>query len=173
MSNNYKHLSVGFPILITNSHYTSNRIISSVNLLFIQYRFMVLDTRINVLRNCKNGSSNLLLTLEHILASAVTTVSGTLSSVNDGWFQAHQNVISFSSLLVYFADGGQMAALHHTVGGLKKQPNIVSWRRSDAAWLHSGRLHNSDLCSGIMTWHHYCALPWLFFWLLGGWRSPV
>lgn len=121
-------------------------------------------------------SYHALLTLKHIVASPEMTVSGTLSSVNDDWFQAHQKVICFSPSLVYFADGGQTAALRHTVGGLKKQPNILSWRRSNADWLRWEILHNlravneqhsSDLSFGIMTWHHYCVLPWPFcVWLL-------
>lgn len=83
-----------------------------------------------------------LLTLEHVVASSERTVPGTLSSVTDSWFQAPRNVISFSSLLVYFADGGQMAALRHTASGLKKQADVSSWGGSEAGWLHWEILHN-------------------------------
>lgn len=94
-----------------------------------------------------------LLTLEHVVASSERTVPGTLSSVTDSWFQAPQNVISFSSLLVYFADGGQMAALRrHTAAGLKKQPDVSSRGRSEADRLRWEILHSLRAVNERRRW---------------------
>lgn len=105
-----------------------------------------------------------LLTLEHIVASSERTVPGTLSSVTDSWFQAPQNVISFSSLLVCFADGGQMAALRHTAAGLKQQPDVSSRGRSEADRLLWEILHNlraiNEQCSWGLSWNHDLMSSW-------------
>lgn len=114
-----------------------------------------------------------LLTLEHIVASSERTVPGTLSSVTDSWFQAPQNVISFSSLLVYFADGGQMAALRHTAAGLKKQPDVSSRGRSEADRLRWEILHNlragNEQRSWGLSWNHDLMSSWAWISALKSW----